>query len=98
MLPATVIAENIMTENCISEHKRNDIYLQIIFYVNLFGYKIRFIKNAGLSDMNIFLHHESLYVVPTCIYLYSLGGAGGARPPLFAPNSLKSPPNWPKQS
>ena len=24
-------------------------------------------------------------------------GAGGARPPLFAPNSLKSPLNWPKK-
>ena len=26
------------------------------------------------------------------------GGAGGKRPPLFAPNSLKSPLNWPKKS
>ena len=25
-------------------------------------------------------------------------GGGGARPPLFAPNSLKSPLNWPKKS
>ena len=25
------------------------------------------------------------------------GGAGGARPPLFVPNSLKSPQNWPKK-
>ena len=24
------------------------------------------------------------------------GGAGGARPPVLAPNSLKSPLNWPK--
>ena len=24
------------------------------------------------------------------------GGAGGARPPVFAPNSLKTPINWPK--
>ena len=26
------------------------------------------------------------------------GGWGGARPPLFVPNSLKSPVNWPKKS
>ena len=26
------------------------------------------------------------------------GGAEGARPSLFAPNSLKSPLNWPKKS
>ena len=26
------------------------------------------------------------------------GGAGGARPPLFGPISLKSPLNWPKKS
>ena len=28
----------------------------------------------------------------------SEGGAGGARPPVFAPNSFKSPLNWPKHA
>ena len=50
----------------------------------------------GIRDNNIGLI-EFEFLSPSGAVPEGGGSAGGARPPLFAPNSLKSPQNWPKK-